>query len=252
MVDWLGRHGIDEVIMACGFKAEALRSALGDAVPGGPVIRYIQEDEPLGTAGPGPARGRHGTARRSLHGPQRRRPHRSRPHRAAAPARRDRRRDHARAVSGRRPDLLRARAPGGRRRGPRLPREARPGGDRHRRGQRGRLRDRAPGARPDPRGPGRLDRARGVSAGGRPGPLRPPPRGLLDGHRDPAALPAGELGHPRRHRRDRASRRRRAVHRRRHPDRQTTRRSTAGPSCGPAAASAVARRWRSRCCSTTA
>jgi len=52
MVDWLGRHGIDEVIMACGFKAEALRSALGDEVPGGPVIRYMQEDEPLGTAGP--------------------------------------------------------------------------------------------------------------------------------------------------------------------------------------------------------
>ena len=52
MVDWLGRHGIDEVIMACGFKAEALRSALGDEVPGGPAIRYMQEDEPLGTAGP--------------------------------------------------------------------------------------------------------------------------------------------------------------------------------------------------------
>lgn len=52
MVDWLGRHGIDEVVMACGFKAEALRAALGDAVPGGPAISYIQEDEPLGTAGP--------------------------------------------------------------------------------------------------------------------------------------------------------------------------------------------------------
>jgi len=52
MVDWLGRHGIDEVVMACGFRAEALRSALGDSVPGGPEIRYIQEDEPLGTAGP--------------------------------------------------------------------------------------------------------------------------------------------------------------------------------------------------------
>ena len=52
MVDWLGRHGIDEVVMACGFKAESLRAALGDSVPGGPEIRYIQEDEPLGTAGP--------------------------------------------------------------------------------------------------------------------------------------------------------------------------------------------------------
>ena len=52
MVHWLGRHGIDEVVMACGFKAKSLRAALGDSVPGGPEIRYIQEDEPLGTAGP--------------------------------------------------------------------------------------------------------------------------------------------------------------------------------------------------------
>ena len=52
LVDWVGRHGIDEVIMACGFRAEDLREALGDAVPGGPSIVYIEEDEPLGTAGP--------------------------------------------------------------------------------------------------------------------------------------------------------------------------------------------------------
>ncbi len=52
MVDWLGHHGIDEVVMACGFRAEDLRTALGDAVPGGPAIRYIEEKEPLGTAGP--------------------------------------------------------------------------------------------------------------------------------------------------------------------------------------------------------
>jgi mannose-1-phosphate guanylyltransferase len=52
MVDWLGHHGIDEVVMACGFRAEDLREALGDAVPGGPSIRYIEESEPLGTAGP--------------------------------------------------------------------------------------------------------------------------------------------------------------------------------------------------------
>ena len=25
MVDWLARHGVDEVVMACGFRAEALR-----------------------------------------------------------------------------------------------------------------------------------------------------------------------------------------------------------------------------------
>ena len=52
MVDWLGRHGVTEVIMACGFRADDLRVALGDAIRGGPSIRYVQEDEPLGTAGP--------------------------------------------------------------------------------------------------------------------------------------------------------------------------------------------------------
>ena len=52
MVDWLGRHGIDEVVMACGFKADGLREALGDEIPGGPAIAYIEEDEPLGTPGP--------------------------------------------------------------------------------------------------------------------------------------------------------------------------------------------------------
>ncbi len=52
MVEWLGRHGIDEVIMACGFRAEDLRDALGDAIEGGPTIRYVEEPEPLGTAGP--------------------------------------------------------------------------------------------------------------------------------------------------------------------------------------------------------
>jgi mannose-1-phosphate guanylyltransferase len=52
MVDWLARHGIDEVVMACGFRAADLRSALGDAVPGGPTISYVEEDQPLGTAGP--------------------------------------------------------------------------------------------------------------------------------------------------------------------------------------------------------
>jgi mannose-1-phosphate guanylyltransferase len=52
MVDWLGHHGIDEVVMACGFRADDLRIALGDEIPGGPSIVYVQEDEPLGTAGP--------------------------------------------------------------------------------------------------------------------------------------------------------------------------------------------------------
>ena len=52
MADWLGRHGVDDVVMACGFRAEDLRSALGDEIPGGPRVRYVEESEPLGTAGP--------------------------------------------------------------------------------------------------------------------------------------------------------------------------------------------------------
>lgn len=51
-VDWLARHGVTEVVMACGFRAENLRSALGDAFAGGPRIVYLEEPEPLGTAGP--------------------------------------------------------------------------------------------------------------------------------------------------------------------------------------------------------
>ncbi len=52
MVDWLVRHGIDDVIMACGFRPEGLRAALGEGEGTGARIRYVEEDEPLGTAGP--------------------------------------------------------------------------------------------------------------------------------------------------------------------------------------------------------
>ena len=46
-VEWLRRHGVAEVIMACGFRADDLRSVLGDD-----DIAYLEEPEPLGTAGP--------------------------------------------------------------------------------------------------------------------------------------------------------------------------------------------------------
>jgi mannose-1-phosphate guanylyltransferase len=52
VLDWVARHGVDEVVMACGFRAEDLRSALGDRIEGGPRIHYLEEPEPLGTAGP--------------------------------------------------------------------------------------------------------------------------------------------------------------------------------------------------------
>ena len=52
MVDWLERHGIDEVVMACGFRAELLKQALRGRREGGAQIHYVEEEEPLGTGGP--------------------------------------------------------------------------------------------------------------------------------------------------------------------------------------------------------
>ncbi len=52
MVDWLAHHGVSEVILACGFRAEVLREALGDGGEPTPAMRYVEEPEPLGTAGP--------------------------------------------------------------------------------------------------------------------------------------------------------------------------------------------------------
>ena len=51
MVDWLARHGVEEVVFACGFMPDVLRDALGEGEAGGPRLRYIAEPEPLGTAG---------------------------------------------------------------------------------------------------------------------------------------------------------------------------------------------------------
>jgi mannose-1-phosphate guanylyltransferase len=51
MVEWLARHGVDEVVLACGFMPDALRAALGDDEWAGARIRYVVEPEPRGTAG---------------------------------------------------------------------------------------------------------------------------------------------------------------------------------------------------------
>ena len=51
MLDWLGLHGVDQVILSCGFLSDAVRSVLGD-IYRGMRLRYVVEDEPLGTAGP--------------------------------------------------------------------------------------------------------------------------------------------------------------------------------------------------------
>ncbi len=51
MIDWLGRHGVDDIVMACGFRPDDIREVLGDGIPGGPRLRYVEEPEPRGTAG---------------------------------------------------------------------------------------------------------------------------------------------------------------------------------------------------------
>lgn len=49
MIDWLGRHGVDEVVLACGFGADKVREVLGEGAT--PRLRYVEEPEPRGTAG---------------------------------------------------------------------------------------------------------------------------------------------------------------------------------------------------------
>jgi len=51
MLDWLGRHGVDDVILSCGFLADGVERVLGNR-HGGMHLRYVNEEEPLGTAGP--------------------------------------------------------------------------------------------------------------------------------------------------------------------------------------------------------
>jgi mannose-1-phosphate guanylyltransferase len=51
MLDWLGRHGVDDVIMSCGFLATSVRNVLGDGSQFGLRLRFVEEPEPRGTAG---------------------------------------------------------------------------------------------------------------------------------------------------------------------------------------------------------
>jgi mannose-1-phosphate guanylyltransferase len=51
MLDWTRAHGVDEVILSCGFLSDAVKRVLGD-IYDGMRLRYVVEDEPLGTAGP--------------------------------------------------------------------------------------------------------------------------------------------------------------------------------------------------------
>jgi mannose-1-phosphate guanylyltransferase len=50
VIDWLVRHGVDDVIISCGFLADGMREALAEVEPG-VAIRYAEEPDARGTAG---------------------------------------------------------------------------------------------------------------------------------------------------------------------------------------------------------
>jgi mannose-1-phosphate guanylyltransferase len=51
MLEWLARHGVDDVVMACGFLPTLLREALGDGARYGVRLTFVEEPEPMGTGG---------------------------------------------------------------------------------------------------------------------------------------------------------------------------------------------------------
>jgi mannose-1-phosphate guanylyltransferase len=51
MLEWLREHGVDDVIMSCGFLATSVRNVLGDGSQFGIKLRFVEEPEPRGTAG---------------------------------------------------------------------------------------------------------------------------------------------------------------------------------------------------------
>ena len=51
MIEWLRGHGVDDVILSCGFLADGVRRVLGDGEGLGVRLRYVEEPTPLGTGG---------------------------------------------------------------------------------------------------------------------------------------------------------------------------------------------------------
>jgi mannose-1-phosphate guanylyltransferase len=51
MLDWLRGHGVDDVVMSCGFLALGVRNVLGDGSAFGIRLRYVEEPRPMGTGG---------------------------------------------------------------------------------------------------------------------------------------------------------------------------------------------------------
>jgi mannose-1-phosphate guanylyltransferase len=51
MLEWLRRHGVDDVVLCCGFLPTMVQDVLGDGSALGLRLHFIAEPEPLGTAG---------------------------------------------------------------------------------------------------------------------------------------------------------------------------------------------------------
>ncbi len=51
MLQWLRSHGVDDVVLSCGFLAGGVREVLGDGSALGIRLRYVEEPKPLGTGG---------------------------------------------------------------------------------------------------------------------------------------------------------------------------------------------------------
>src|SRR6202167_5869551 len=49
MLEWLKGHGIDDVVMSCGFLATSVRNVLGDGSGMGIKLRFVEEPDPRGT-----------------------------------------------------------------------------------------------------------------------------------------------------------------------------------------------------------
>jgi mannose-1-phosphate guanylyltransferase len=51
MIEWLGEHGVTEVVLACGFLPDVLQEALGEGEHDGVRLTYVTEPDRRGTAG---------------------------------------------------------------------------------------------------------------------------------------------------------------------------------------------------------
>jgi NDP-sugar pyrophosphorylase family protein len=52
MVEWLKSHGLRDLVIAVGYRAELIETYFRDGAQLGVTIEYVREAQPLGTAGP--------------------------------------------------------------------------------------------------------------------------------------------------------------------------------------------------------